>query len=285
MCRFSEQTDCETSNGLVTQDNSERFYRPSVLTDAIAMHQTGQLAAASQIYQKVLSKDTTNAEALHLLGVRHHQGDHARAVELMPQAVAHRGMPAFHANLAEAYRALGRFERAVGCCRAALQLWPDYPEALCNLGVALQGWSAMPRPSSRSGAPWSCGPSSPRRTTTWVSPSASWIGETKRWPIFAGPSSSSRPSPRREPTSARCCSTAARRRRPCRTARKPSASSPTGAALHHNLGNAFRVLGRLVEARAAYLEALRLDPELALAHAHLGLTLQKEGNFDEPCPG
>ena len=72
--------------------------------------------------------------------LRHQQGDHARAVELIGRAVALRpNVPAFHANLAEAYRALGQFERAVGCCRMALRLWPNYPEAHCNLGLALQG--------------------------------------------------------------------------------------------------------------------------------------------------
>ena len=64
---------------------------------------------------------------------------------------------------------------------------------------------------------------------------------------------------------------------------------PDWAALHHNLGNALR-LGHglrpcpntmLVEARAAYLEALRLDPNLALAHAHLGLTLQAENKLGD----
>ena len=42
-----------------------------------------------------------------------------------------------HANLAEAYRASGDCERAVGCCRTALQLAPEYGDALCNLGAAL----------------------------------------------------------------------------------------------------------------------------------------------------
>jgi TPR repeat len=54
----------------------------------------------------------------------------------------------FQANLAEAYRALGDFERAAGCCRAALQIWPDYPEALCNLGAALQGLGQQTEASS-----------------------------------------------------------------------------------------------------------------------------------------
>ena len=112
-----------------------------VLTTAIEMHQAGRLAQAATLYQKILAQEKDNAVAMHLLGVLHHQqGDHAKAIELIGRAVAMRpNVPAFHANLAEAYRATGQLERAAGCCRAALGLWPDYPEALCNLGLALQG--------------------------------------------------------------------------------------------------------------------------------------------------
>ena len=38
---------------------------------------------------------------------------------------------------------------------------------------------------------------------------------------------------------------------------------PDTASLHHNLGNVLRVLERYVDARAAYLEALRINPNLA----------------------
>ncbi len=38
-------------------------------------------------------------------------------------------------------------------------------------------------------------------------------------------------------------------------------------------------MGQFEPARAAYLEALRLDPDLAPAHAHLGLILQEEGQL------
>src|SRR4029077_13687264 len=105
-----------------------------VLMAAIEMHQSGQLGTAAQLYQRILSREQENAEALHLLGVLHHQqGDHTRAVELIGRAVALRpNASIYHANLAEAYRALGDFERAAGCCRAALEIWPDYPEAICN---------------------------------------------------------------------------------------------------------------------------------------------------------
>ena len=111
------------------------------LTTAIAMHRAGQLGQASQLYQKILTREQENPEALHLLGVlNHQQGQNTRAIELIGRAVALRpNSHIYHANLAEAYRALGDFDRAAGCCRAALAIWPNYPEALSNLGAALQG--------------------------------------------------------------------------------------------------------------------------------------------------
>ncbi len=112
-----------------------------VLAAAIEMHRAGKLAAALPLYQAVLAQEQENADAWHLLGVlQHQQGDQAKAIELISRAVALRpGAFAFHANLAEAYRAQGQFDRAIGCCRVALSLRPDYPEALCNLGASLQG--------------------------------------------------------------------------------------------------------------------------------------------------
>ena len=105
------------------------------------MHQAGQLDSAAEMYEKVLAGGQENADALHLLGVLHFQkGEHQRAVEEIGRAIVMRpNVPAFHANLAEAYRAQGKFERAVGSCRIALRLSPNYPEALCNLGLGLQG--------------------------------------------------------------------------------------------------------------------------------------------------
>ena len=123
-----------------------------LLKAAMSLHQAGNLAQAATLYQTILVSEPDNAEAMHLLGVLHHQqGAHARAIELMGRAVALRPNAAsFHANLAEAYRALGQFERAEGSCRAALGLKPDYPEAMANLGLALQ---ALGRRGSRRAVP------------------------------------------------------------------------------------------------------------------------------------
>src|SRR5438874_631251 len=82
------------------------------------------MPAAAQLYRQVLERDPDNPDALHLLGVLHHQlGDHGNAVALIRRAMARRPSAAtMYVNLAEAYRALGDHERAAACCRLALRL-------------------------------------------------------------------------------------------------------------------------------------------------------------------
>jgi len=108
------------------------------LTIAFQLQKAGRFADAARAYHGLLERQPDNADALHLFGVLHHQsGYFARAVELIGKAVALRpGAAAFHANLAEAYRALGQYQQAIDCCQTALRLRPDYPEAANNLGLA-----------------------------------------------------------------------------------------------------------------------------------------------------
>jgi len=254
-----------------------------VLTAAIEMHRSGQLGPASQLYQKVLAREHENAEALHLLGVLHHQqGHHARAIELIGRAVALRpNSHIYHANLAEAYRALGDFERAVGCCRAALAIWPNYPEALCNLGAALQALGQSTEAVEQLRRALELRPNFVvahsnlgialrdvgqkdealehfRRAVELdpsFAPAQTNLGQTL---LDKGQAEEALP--------------------PCQEAVR---LDPNSAVLHHNLGNVLRVLERLVDAKVSYLEALRLDPKLALSNAHLGLVLQRENQLSD----
>jgi predicted Zn-dependent protease len=77
---------------------------------ALECHQAGCYADAARAYHALLVREPENANALHLFGVLHHQcGYHERAVELITRALALRpGAAVFHANLAEAHRALGQ---------------------------------------------------------------------------------------------------------------------------------------------------------------------------------
>jgi tetratricopeptide (TPR) repeat protein len=257
-----------------------------ILTAAIEMHQSGQLAPAAQLYQKVLAQEQENADALHLLGVlRHQQGDHTKAVELIRRAVALRpSIPAFHANLAEAYRALGQFERAAGSCRMALQLWPDYPEALGNLGLALQGLARLEEAAEQF------------RHALRLQPKAAalhnGLGTVLRESgEFDEALDHFRQAVENDPKLALAQSNLGqllldrgRAQEALPHAQEAVRLQPDLAPLHNNLGNVLRELDRLVEARDAYMEALRLDPNLAKAHAHLGLTLHREGQLPDALP-
>src|SRR5689334_1327860 len=84
------------------------------LYHAFQYHQQGLLDRAGRIYEDVLAGNPNNADALHLLGlVALQQGDPSRAAGLIGRAIAvHPVEASYHANLAEAYRALGRYGEA-----------------------------------------------------------------------------------------------------------------------------------------------------------------------------
>jgi tetratricopeptide (TPR) repeat protein len=257
-----------------------------VLTAAVEMHRAGELESAALMYRKVLTHEQENADALHMLGVLHHQqGNHAQAVDLIRRAVALRpNVAAFHANLAEPYRALGQLARAVGCCRTALGLAPDHPEALCNLGLALQGLGRTGEAVEQFRAALRLRPD--------FAAAHSNLGVALRQLQRSDEALVHfRRAVELDPTSAAARTNlgqllldrgqAAEALPHCEEAVR---MQPDLAALHHNLGAALRALGRPVEARAAYLEAVRLDPALAPAHAHLGLVLQQEGRLGDALP-
>ena len=94
------------------------------LARGLQEHQRGFLDQAARLYRNVLSTQPDHPDALHLFGVvAHQQGDHRKAVEHIGRAIALNPANAlYHANLAEAYRALGSLDRAAECCRTALRL-------------------------------------------------------------------------------------------------------------------------------------------------------------------
>ncbi len=251
------------------------------LSDAIELHQAGRLSQAAQLYERILAADESDALALHLFGVlQHQQGDHTRAVDLIGRAVALRpNVAAFHANLAEAYRSLGRFDRAVGCCRTAIQLQPDFPEAFSNLGLALQ---ALGRRSEAIDCFRRALQSRPD-----FAPAHNNLGIALRESGQVDEALAHfRTAVELDPTYAPAHTNlgqilldrgmAEEALVHCRAA---VARQPDVAAFHHNLGNALRVLDRNLEARTAYLEALRIEPDLAQPHAHMGLILRREGKL------
>jgi tetratricopeptide (TPR) repeat protein len=249
-------------------------------------HQAGRLGEAARLYIDILSRNKDDADALHLLGVlRHQQGDHGAAVELIAQAIAQRpSVPAFHANLAEAYRAQGKFDRAEGCCRMALRLQPDYPEASCNLGLALHGLKRFPEAVEHFEHALALRPAFPAAHNNF----GITLRELERFdealqhfqhavdldPSFAAARTNL----------GQMLLALGKAEEALAHAQEAVQLLPDRAAVHHNLGNALRVLDRSLEARAAFLEAIRLDPNLAMSSANLGLLLQQDGQMGDAEP-
>ncbi|MGO9467835.1 MAG: tetratricopeptide repeat protein [Isosphaeraceae bacterium] len=256
------------------------------MVQAFRHHQAGELIAAARGYHAVLVRDPNHADAAHLLGVVfHQQGQSAKAIELISKAVALRpSVAAFHANLAEAYRAIGQFERAAGCCRTALQLWHDYPEAHNNLGLALQALGRTDEALEHFEAALALRPDD-AMTHSNIGTVYRVLGKTDealehfRRAVALNPNLAQARTNLGQYLLDRGDADEALPH--CLAA---VTLEPNLAEAHNNLANVYRAMEQYTEARASYFEALRLKPDLTQVHANLGLTLHREGRIDEALP-
>lgn len=143
---------------------------------------SGDTDGAIRIYESILNHQADHAATLHALGaLMNRRGDFRRAKEFLERAVVLRpGDPVRHVDLGESYRNLGEYHHAVGSCRMALKLFPEYPEGLITLGLALQGAGDLRGHWSSFAGRVHTDRISRRRTPTSVWCSASWGCPKKR---------------------------------------------------------------------------------------------------------
>ena len=112
----------------------------ALLQQAVALHQSGELARAQAIYDEVLRAQPLNFNALHLSGaLARQQGEPQRALDLIDGALAIDSRRAIaHCNRGVALQDLGRYDEALASFERALALQPDYAIALSNRGNALR---------------------------------------------------------------------------------------------------------------------------------------------------
>ena len=112
-----------------------------VFNQAAVLHRKGDLAAAEQLYLRLLEAQSGHFDALQMLGIlRYQQGRLLDALALLGTAL--KIMPnAAHAllNYGLVLAALTRREEALASYDQALALQPDYAEALYNRGIVLRG--------------------------------------------------------------------------------------------------------------------------------------------------
>lgn len=221
----------------------------ALLREALAHHRAGDLDGAERGYSAMLAADGRNADALHLIGVLHHQrGLDAEAVRLIGQAVARRpGVAEQHANLGLALHALGRLAEAEAEYRRALALREAYAEAHNSLGSALQEQDRLAEAAVhyRRALELNAG---------YAEASANLGTLLRAQDEYAEAETALRHALRLDPGHATALT---------------------------NLGVVLKETGRTNEAEAAHLEALRLAPGDAEAMVNLALLREAQGRGDE----
>ncbi|MFM8986030.1 MAG: tetratricopeptide repeat-containing sulfotransferase family protein, partial [Planctomycetia bacterium] len=222
---------------------------PDDIDQAIALHQSGQVAAARAIYERILAADPGRSDALQLLGViAQQEGRHDEAARLIAAAVRHEpGNAAYRSNLGLALRSLGRRDEAIGELREAVRLDPAYAVAARNLATLL---AEAGDPAAAEAALVAACAADPRDF-----PALRRLGLARaragRLAEAVGP-----------------LETAAR-------------LEPADAATLNNLGIVLKDLGRLVEAEDVLRRAVAAAPGSADATNSLALVLMARGLLDE----
>ena len=109
------------------------------LNNAIALHQSGNLGKASELYGKLVKLLPKNAEILHLYGILHFQkGDYRKSERLIRKAIAiNPKNDSYYTNLGNTLIGLKKTEQAIFKFKKALQINPSNLSAIGNLATAL----------------------------------------------------------------------------------------------------------------------------------------------------
>ncbi|RAR64008.1 Tfp pilus assembly protein PilF [Paraburkholderia unamae] len=220
-----------------------------VFVRAYAAHRDGRLDDAERGYRATLAADPVHVDALHLLGVlRHQQGQHAEAADLVRRAVALRpDDAALQLNLGNALKALGELDGAIERFRNALTLAPAFPLAHYNLGNA---YAAIGRHEDAMYA----------------------FGHAVR--LQPGDASSHN-------NLGNALHALGRHGEAVDSFRRALKIRPGHAGAHNNLGMSLNALGDSASALEQFQKALRVQPRFVAAHFNLANTLDATGHHRE----
>ena len=250
------------------------------------MHQAGQLGPAAQLYQKVLAQEQ---------GERRRPAPARRAAPSArrprPRRRADRPGRGAAAERAGVPRQSGRGLSRAGSVRAGRRLLPGGPEPVAGLSRG----PVQPRPGPPRAGQEAEAVEQFRRALELRPDFATAhnnlgialreLGQfDEALEHFRRPSSSSPTLRRPGRTSARCSWTAARRKRPCRTARKRSGCSPTWRPCTTTSATSCGRWSSSSRPGPPTWKPCGWTPTWPLAHAHLGLIMLREGQLGDALP-
>ena len=123
---------------------------PALFDRALALHQSGDLAAAESMYRRILSANPSHAESMHLLGlVAGELNRPAEAIASIEAALRIRpGVPVYLANLGMALRRAGHLDEALAAYDLSIGGMPSKPETHYKRGCLLRDMGRLAEAAS-----------------------------------------------------------------------------------------------------------------------------------------
>ncbi len=240
---------------------------------ALQHFQAGRLREAEQQLRAVLARNTSNPDALHLLGLAvAAQGRHTEAIDLIGRVAAvYPNVAEIHYNLGRAQRGGGKLKDAIASYRRAVALKPGFADAFCNLGDALREDGAIDDAVAACRQALALKPdfaealnnlgNALNETGAQAEAFASYRKAVALQPNFAEAHSNIAALHHGLGETGAALSS-------CRQA---LALNPNLAEAHRNMGNILRDSGKLHAAVESYHRALSIRPDMVSAHYNLGL--------------
>ncbi len=258
MARQSRKNRSQKRNARQQRPADRRGLHPHIslvseeLSQAVTLHQQGDWESAAAAYRRILEREPTHAEAMHLLGVIDHQsGRHLEAIDKLEQALNWRpDATLFRKNLASAYRSASRFEEARRICHEVLAYEPHEAVMFILLGrmaEAETNWQAAIEHYEQALA---CPPPEDERIELLVH-----LGD--------------------------CYSRVGEHDRAAGLFQEILQEQPRHLVACHNLAREYQSRGNLQLAADWYQQALEIDPACASAWNNLGVVRQMQTQFME----
>ena len=221
----------------------------TLMPQAVAAHQRGELEAAERHYRAVLAASPGHPDATHFLGLLLHQrGESVAALPLMEEAlILEPRNHQYRSNLAGVLNQLGRAAEAERLYREALALNPDHLDSHINLGLLYAAEGDHPRALAEFAAALSLDPKN----------YTAWLGRAESLEQLARPKDA----------------LAAYRNAALVAAHDPERLQALAVGL--------REAGEFEEARLCQTRALALAPDSPQAENGLGNVLAMGGDFEE----
>jgi protein O-GlcNAc transferase len=255
---------------------------PALLRTAIAHHEADRLDEAGALYRQILELDACQSDALQYLGViAHSHGDYAGAIELIASSLrAKPADPFAHCNMGNALLALGQHVDALASYERALEISPDFIQALYNKGNALLDLS---RPEAALGCFERVLLLKPDFAEAWCNQGNALLALQRAEAALASFTRALelKPNFKEAICNQGIALQALKRFDAALTCYSRALQlNPDYASAYNNLGSALQEMNRLDDARTCYGKALQLRADYAEAHYNLGTAWQALRNPD-----